>query len=96
VGVDIYAYGGEILHAKTSVFDGTWSIIGSANIDFQSLRRNDEGNVGIMDERFGSQMAAVFREDLQKSERITLAAWRRRPLCEKIKEHFFALFRRRL
>jgi cardiolipin synthase len=96
VGVDIYTYSGEILHAKTSVFDEKWSIIGSANLDFQSLRRNDEGNVGIMDERFGSQMAAIFSEDIQKSERITLERWRRRPLCEKIKEHFFALFRRRL
>jgi cardiolipin synthase len=96
VGVDIYTYNGEILHAKTAVFDERWSIIGSANLDFQSLRRNDEGNVGIMDERFGSQLAAIFEEDIRKSERITLERWRRRPLCEKIKEHFFAMFRRRL
>lgn len=96
VGVDIYTYNGEILHAKTAVFDEEWSIIGSANLDFQSLRRNDEGNVGIINKKFGSQMAAMFREDMNNSERITREIWKKRPFCEKVKEHFFALFRRRL
>jgi cardiolipin synthase len=96
VGIDIYTYNGEILHAKTSVFDEKWSIIGSANLDFQSLRRNDEGNVGIIDERFGRQMAEIFLEDMEKSERMTLENWGTRPLCDKVKERFFAMFRRRL
>ncbi len=57
IGVKIYNYNKkEILHAKTAVFDGIWSIIGSANLDFQSLRKNDEGNVGIIDKEFGKQM----------------------------------------
>ncbi len=95
-GVRIFNYNGEILHAKTAVFDSIWLIIGSANLDFQSLRRNDEGNVGISDRAFGSQMTAIFEEDLLKSEEITLGAWRTRPLWDKLREHFFALFRRRL
>lgn len=95
-GIRIYTYQGVILHAKTSVFDEVWSIIGSANLDFQSLRRNDEGNVGIVDNTFGQQMTRIFNEDLNRSEEITLAAWHRRPLTEKLKEHFFALFRRKL
>ncbi len=95
-GVEIYTYSGEILHAKTAVFDGVWSVIGSANLDFQSLRRNDEGNVGIIDMNFGRQMNEIFFEDMKKSENITLAAWLKRPFTEKAKEHFFALFRRRL
>jgi cardiolipin synthase len=95
-GVEIYTYNGQILHAKTSVFDGVWSIIGSANLDFQSLRRNDEGNVGIVDEGFGKKMSDLFSDDLGNSEKIELAIWLRRPFCEKAKERFFALFRRRL
>jgi cardiolipin synthase len=95
-GVRIFNYQGEILHAKTSVFDEVWSIIGSANLDFQSLRRNDEGNVGIIDAGFGKQMVDIFAEDLKKSSEIALSEWQQRPLSEKIKEHFFALFRRRL
>jgi len=95
-GVGIYTYMGDILHAKTAVFDGVWSVIGSANLDFQSLRRNDEGNVGIIDEDFGKNMIDIFHEDLKNSEEITLEKWRERPFTEKILEHFFALFRRRL
>ena len=95
-GIRLYNYQGEILHAKTSVFDEVWSIIGSANLDFQSLRRNDEGNVGIINRQFGQQMADIFNVDLKTSVEITLTTWLRRPLIDKVKEHFFALFRRRL
>ncbi len=95
-GVEIYSYMGEMLHAKTYLFDECWSIIGSTNLDFQSLRYNDEGNVGILDLGFATQMAAIFEEDLTRSVRIERDEWRHRPLQEKLKEHFFSLFRRRL
>lgn len=97
IGVKIYNYNKkEILHAKTAVFDEIWSIIGSANLDFQSLRKNDEGNVGIIDKNFGRQMINIFEEDLKNSEQITLERWSKRPFFEKIIEKIFALFRRRL
>ncbi len=93
-GVEIYNYQDIILHAKTSVFDHCWSIIGSANLDFQSLRRNDEGNVGIFDAGFGRQMTSVFLEDLQRSVRIDAETWPNRPFYEKVMEKFFYLFRK--
>ncbi|MCL5024253.1 MAG: phospholipase D-like domain-containing protein [Nitrospirae bacterium] len=95
-GVRIYAYQGEVLHAKSYVFDGCWSVVGSANLDFQSLRWNDEGNVGILDNGFGSEMIRVFEEDTANSEEVRLGEWLTRPLCEKAKERLFILFRRRL
>lgn len=95
-GIRIYNYQGDVLHAKSYVFDGCWSIVGSANLDFQSLRWNDEGNVGILDEGFGREMVDVFEEDLKKSKEISIEDWQLRPCSEKIKEMFFALFRRRL
>ncbi len=95
-GIEIYTYLGEMLHAKTYLFDQDWSIIGSTNLDYQSLRYNDEGNIGILDRPFASQMAEVFEEDLRNSAKIDEEAWRQRPLLEKTKEHFFALFRKRL
>jgi cardiolipin synthase len=95
-GIEIYTYLGEMLHAKTYLFDQCWSVIGSTNLDYQSLRYNDEGNVGILDVPFASQMTEVFEEDLKNSSRIDAASWRRRPFLEKVKEHFFALFRKRL
>lgn len=95
-GVQIYNYKGRMLHAKTAVFDGCWNIIGSANLDFQSLRRNDEGNVGILDKNLGQKMMDVFEADIKDSARIEPEEWTKRNFCEKIKEKFFVLFRRRL
>ncbi len=87
-GVEIYAYAGRILHAKTSLFDGCWGIIGSTNLDFQSLRYNDEGNVGILDLNFSSKLNDLFEEDIKHSSRIDPIEWRGRPIQEKLKEHF--------
>lgn len=95
-GVEIYTYMGEILHAKTFIFDECWSIIGSTNLDFQSLRYNDEGNVGILNSGFAARMNEIFEEDLKRSIRIELSEWHKRPFAEKVKEYFFSLFRRRL
>jgi len=95
-GVEIYSYAGEILHAKTSLFDECWGIIGSTNLDFQSLRYNDEGNVGILDLNFASKINDLFEEDLKHSVKIEPGEWRCRPLEEKAKELFFSFFRRRL
>jgi cardiolipin synthase len=95
-GIEIHTYLGDMLHAKTYLFDGCWSVIGSTNLDYQSLRYNDEGNIGILDHSFASQMTAIFEEDLRNSAKIDEETWRKRPLSEKIKEHFFALFRKRL
>ena len=41
-------------------------------------------------------MTEIFEEDLKESLKIDLKEWQRRPLLEKLKEHFFALFRKRL
>ncbi|MBI5193520.1 MAG: hypothetical protein HZA08_08790 [Nitrospirae bacterium] len=95
-GIKIYNYQGEVLHAKSYVFDGCWSIVGSANLDFLSLRRNDEGNVGILDEDFSKRMKCVFEEDIESSIEIKEETWKKRPLSDRLKERFFVMFRRRL
>jgi hypothetical protein len=41
-------------------------------------------------------MAEIFEEDTKNAVRIELEAWRQRSLLDKMKEHFFALFRKRL
>jgi hypothetical protein len=44
-GIEIHTYLGEMLHAKTYLFDQCWSIVGSTNLDYQSLIYNDEGKM---------------------------------------------------
>jgi cardiolipin synthase len=95
-GVEIYNYRGSVLHAKTTVFDGCWSIIGSTNLDFQSLWRNEESNVGILDRDFSRHMIEVFQNDLKNSIKIDSDSWARRPLYQKILEKSSSLIMKKL
>ena len=95
-GVEIYNYHGSILHSKTAVFDDKWSIVGSANLDMQSLRRNEESNVGILDSDFGREMSKAFHRDLQEADKIELSTWQDRPLYQKFLEKIFAAIMKRL
>ncbi len=95
-GVTIYNYHGSLLHAKTAVFDNVWSIVGSANLDMQSLRRNEESNVGILDRAFGKKMSETFNRDLNEADKLELATWTLRPMYQKFLEKLFAAIMKRL
>ena len=90
-GIEIYEYQPTMIHAKTTVVDGTWSIIGSANFDNRSLDMNDEVNIGIVDPSFAAALSVTFEDDLRGAKRLTLEEWRRRALYEKANEKFWSL-----
>ncbi|MBC7684305.1 MAG: cardiolipin synthase [Bdellovibrionales bacterium] len=85
-GVKIFQLQVAVLHAKTAVIDGTWSTVGSANIDRRSFLHNYELNVVVLDPAFGRDMQSAFSEDLRDSKEVTLEQWRRRPWSARIKE----------
>jgi cardiolipin synthase len=78
-GVKIYQLKLAVLHAKTAVIDGTWSTVGSTNIDMRSFLHNSEVNVIVMGTAFGNEMEKAFQEDMRDSNQITLEQWRDRP-----------------
>jgi cardiolipin synthase len=85
-GVKIFHLQVAVLHAKTAVIDGTWSTIGSANIDRRSFIHNYELNVIVLDPAFGRDMENAFAEDLRDSKPVTREEWRRRPWADRVKE----------
>jgi cardiolipin synthase A/B len=87
-GVIIYERREVLLHSKTALVDGVWSSVGSTNLDWRSFLHNEELNAVVLGEDFSRQMMAAFEKDLAASERITLEAWKRRPLVMRVKEHF--------
>jgi len=93
-GVRIYERTGSTLHAKTFVVDGVWSTIGSTNFDYRSFVYNYELNAIIVSSDFGSAMEKLFEVDLQQADEITLQAWRRRPLIQRLKEGLGGILRR--
>ncbi|MGZ8288717.1 MAG: cardiolipin synthase [Telluria sp.] len=85
-GVRIFELQVAVLHAKAAVIDGTWSTVGSANIDRRSFLHNYELNVVVLDPGFGTEMESAFNEDLRDSKEVTLEKWRKRPLKDRMKE----------
>ena len=61
IGVEIYEYQPTMMHAKTMVVDGVWSMFGSANFDNRSLELNDEMNVAVRNRRFASRLKERLR-----------------------------------
>jgi cardiolipin synthase A/B len=91
-GIEIYEYQPTMMHAKTMVADGAWSMVGSANFDNRSLELNDEMNVAVSDRALATRLLQDFEQDLKSARRLDLAEWHRRPLLEKAREYFWSYF----
>ncbi|HJU29193.1 MAG TPA: phospholipase D-like domain-containing protein, partial [Candidatus Binataceae bacterium] len=87
-GVKIYEWRGEMLHAKTATIDGVWSTVGTSNLDWWSIARNDEINADIVSQSFGTEMNLMFRNDLEDSVLIDPHQWRDRGIVERTREFF--------
>lgn len=85
-GVKIYEYLPRMLHAKTSVIDGEWSTLGSANIDYRSFFVNYEVNLVSIQPAVVSELEQQFRADLLQSEQVTASNWARRALIRRFLE----------
>jgi cardiolipin synthase len=92
-GVQIFHYQPRVLHAKTMVFDGHWSIVGSANLDSRSLNYNYECGVGALDQGVGEEMERIFQHDLNDSVPVMEDDLSRWPLHERALGTFFSYFR---
>lgn len=91
-GVRIYEIRDVILHSKTAVIDGVWSVVGSSNFDGRSVLFNDEIDAVVLGRETGGQLEASFEDDMRNSDEITLPAWSKRPLKQKIRETYSRLW----
>ena len=95
-GVKIYEYQPTMIHAKTMVVDGLFSMLGSSNIDPRSSEINEEIDVVVYDERFGRMMEEAFGKDLTQSREYTLEQFKNRALGERVTEYLAIPFRSQL
>ena len=92
-GIRLFLYQGAMVHSKTAVIDGTWSTIGTANLDRLSLWGNYEVNLEITDEGVAHHMERVFRVDEGNTVELTAEAWHRRPPVKKFAEALLSPWR---
>lgn len=72
-GVRVFEWNGPMVHAKTAVFDGVFSRIGSTNLNIASWFSNYELDVFVEGEDFGKKMQEMYLNDLAGSTEIVLA-----------------------
>jgi len=85
-GVRILRFEGAMIHAKTATVDGSWSTVGTANIDRLSLSGNYEINVEIIDHGLAKQMEEIFLTDESNSTELPLQVWESRSVQRKFTE----------
>jgi len=85
-GITIFEYTKSFMHSKVAVIDGTWSTIGSSNIDPFSLLLAREANIFIWDKSFASQLKKNIEEDIRLGgTEILLKDWDKSHLIKRIK-----------
>ncbi len=90
-GVRLFLRRPPFNHAKALVIDDRMALIGSANLDSRSLRLSHETNFFAFDPDLASRLKRTILDDQARSDEITLAAWRSRPLYACYLENFFNL-----
>lgn len=90
--IQVFQYCKGMLHAKTIVIDGQFTMIGTANMDYRSFEINFEIISMIYSAEIAEEMVGVFKKDIQECEQIDLEEWKKRPAFVKWKESFFRLW----
>lgn len=85
-GVRIYEYQKGFVHTKSMVVDGEIAIVGTANMDIRSFDLNFEVNAIVYDVEIAKQVRDAFLEDVENSNEIQFAAWKKRPFLRKLVE----------
>ena len=66
------------LHAKTSVIDEEWAVVGSANLDYLSLFLNQELVLIARDRTLAEALRVQYQRDLECTAEVSLHQWHRR------------------
>jgi cardiolipin synthase len=86
-GVKIYEYADTMMHSKTAVVDGIFTIVGSINFDARSMRVNAEESLGFYDRDFAARLEAIFERDMKHCHEVSYERWQKRGF----KQRFFEL-----
>jgi cardiolipin synthase len=87
-GARIFEIDHVILHSKAVTIDGVWSALGSSNLDHRSVLFNDEVDAVVLGRKTARSLERILEEDQANAKEINLAAWKRRPLTQRVGDFF--------
>ena len=85
-GISIYRFRDYLLHAKNVTIDGNLAIVGSSNVDLRSFQLNDEVSLLLYDRESVARLEAIQDGYIEASDRLTKAAWDKRPRAQRVLE----------
>jgi cardiolipin synthase A/B len=85
-GVRIFRFKDAMVHAKTSTVDGSWSTVGTANIDRLSLQGNYEINVEVIDHALAKELEDIWSIDESNCIELSRGEWEARDLHRRFTE----------
>ncbi|MDO9417821.1 phospholipase D-like domain-containing protein [Pararhizobium sp.] len=85
-GCRIWRTHGRFNHSKLMVVDGTWSYIGSSNLDPRSLRLNFEVDIEVLDTGFSEMIESRILAALDGALPVELDKLRARPFVQRLAE----------
>ncbi len=91
-GIKIYMYRRGFNHSKLIMIDGTFSSVGTANMDIRSFEDNFEVSAIMYDEQIAQQLETQFLRDLEGSKQVTRELWDSRSALHSVYESLARLF----
>jgi cardiolipin synthase len=85
-GVRLFEYSAGVNHAKVALMDDRWIMVGSANLDYRSMRLNFELNLLVQSPAQNTVLAGILERDFADSLEIQPTAFARRPFRQKLLE----------
>ena len=93
-GIEIWNFQPSMLHAKIMTVDKVLANVGSANFNARSTTLDEEITVVALNADLTRILDRHFDEDLERSERIDPARWRRRSGIQQLAEQAVKPLRR--
>jgi cardiolipin synthase len=95
-GVRVYEFETAMMHAKLAVFDQRWAVVGTSNLDRQSLQHSYEVNLLIEGGALPQELAQLVDEDLAAARPVTQASLSARLWWTRLRDRGAALLAGRL
>ena len=93
-GVAVREYDAEMMHAKLACFDDDFAVVGTSNLDRQSLYHSYEVNLILEDAELAKRIRERFDADAARARTIDLPMLARRGFWERLRDRLAALLLR--
>jgi cardiolipin synthase len=85
-GVRVWEFEAAMMHAKCAVFDEARALIGTSNLDRQSLEHSYEVNLLVEGRELPGRLTRMIDDDIALSREVTSDALERRNFFERLRD----------